>query len=82
MGKESYGDQISRLEMMAEDDGGTWDLSLNDRLAITAVLANLKEAYRLLIHTKAVPPGFATVEEWCDVRDAWLVCNKGEDTHA
>lgn len=36
---ESFREQVSRLEQMAEDDGETWDLSDNDKAAIAAVLA-------------------------------------------
>lgn len=39
---ESYEDQLSRVEQMIEDDGGTWDLSPNDKAALAAVLQNAK----------------------------------------
>jgi hypothetical protein len=38
---ENYNDQLSRLNLMADDDGTTWDLSENDQAAISAVLDKL-----------------------------------------
>jgi hypothetical protein len=40
---ESFTEQVSRVRMMAEDDGETWDLSDNDKAALRAVLAKLAE---------------------------------------
>lgn len=43
MAAESFEDQLSRLEQMAEDElGDTWDLSPNDRAAIKAVVRRVK----------------------------------------
>jgi hypothetical protein len=36
--KESFRDQLSRVESMAYDESGTWDLSENDTAALEAVL--------------------------------------------
>src|SRR4030095_2087671 len=36
---ETLSEQMSRVQMMASDDGDTWDLSDNDRAALKAVLA-------------------------------------------
>ena len=35
---ESFREQLSRLHMMADDDGETWDLSRNDQAALRAVV--------------------------------------------
>lgn len=46
---ESFQDQLSRLECMADDDTGmTWDLSDNDRAAISAVLTALTAANAII----------------------------------
>lgn len=42
MSAESFYDQACRVDLMASDDGDTWDLSDNDRAAITAVMAKLR----------------------------------------
>lgn len=36
---ETFTEQLSRVRMMSEDDGLTWDLSDNDQAALKAVLA-------------------------------------------
>lgn len=41
---ESFKEQLSRVQQMAEDDGETWDLSDNDKAALKAVLAALAAA--------------------------------------
>jgi hypothetical protein len=38
---ENYDDQLSRLNLMADDDGTSWDLSENDQAAISAVIDKL-----------------------------------------
>lgn len=40
---ETWEEQLSRVRMMATQEGGTWDLSDNDRAALQAVLARLDE---------------------------------------
>lgn len=40
---ESPEDMISRVRMMSEDDGCTWDLSPNDQAALKYVLSELKK---------------------------------------
>lgn len=40
---ESYEEQLNRLNLMADDDGTTWDLSDNDQAAISAILDRLDE---------------------------------------
>jgi hypothetical protein len=47
--RESFREQLRRLEEMAEDDGETWDLSDNDQAAIRAVLAERDILCRALI---------------------------------
>jgi hypothetical protein len=47
--RESFREQLSRLEQMAEDDGDTWDLSENDQAAIRAVLVERDTLCRALI---------------------------------
>lgn len=49
---ESYADQLSRVEMMAEDNGCTQDLSLRDKAALRAVLAELALMRRELAAAK------------------------------
>lgn len=38
---ENYDDQLIRLNLMADDDGTSWDLSENDQAAISAVIDKL-----------------------------------------
>lgn len=40
---ESFADMLSRVQRMADDNGETWDLSVNDRRALKAVLASRDE---------------------------------------
>lgn len=39
---ESPEDKISRVRMMAQDNGGTWDLSPNDQAALKHVIAMIE----------------------------------------
>lgn len=56
---ESLEDQISRVEMMSNDDGGTWDLSVKDKAALKALLATIPKSFNM------TEPGlvFATKEK-------------------
>jgi hypothetical protein len=49
---ESWAEQLARVQMMAEDNGETWDLSDNDKAALKAVLtdrARLRAALAQLV---------------------------------
>lgn len=43
---ESFQEQLSRVKQMAQDDGESWDLSENDRAALTALLNAYAEAMK------------------------------------
>lgn len=67
---ECFADQVSRLEEMAGDDNGTWDLSAKDQAAITAVVGQMKELFEALQwavdalrHHHTVRPGIGAI---CD----------------
>lgn len=52
--KEDFRDQLSRVQMMAEDPGETWDLSDNDQAALKAVLADRQRIAEELSALRAV----------------------------
>ena len=47
---ESFAEQLSRVLLMSEDHGDTWDLSDNDKAALKAVLAALADAVAAIPH--------------------------------
>lgn len=52
MSKETPDEMVDRVQMMAEDGGGTWDLSENDQTALKHVLSLLHD-----VSTEADPAG-------------------------
>jgi hypothetical protein len=51
---ETIQEQISRVRMMAEDDGETWDLSDNDKAALKAVLRENDHLKNEIAHLERV----------------------------
>lgn len=56
-----FADQLARLRMMAQEDP-TWDLSPNDRAAITAVLARY-EALNGIVRLASLEASFGGYED-------------------
>jgi hypothetical protein len=66
--RESLEEQLSRVAQMSQDDGETWDLSDNDKVALTSVVNILKMLGYYAGHTGACSmqhqwycPAFCTV---------------------
>jgi len=51
---ENKDDMMSRLRMMAKDNGGTWDLSPNDQAAIQHALDVIDELVDLLRSARCI----------------------------
>lgn len=70
---ESFEDQLSRVQLMADPKSGTWDLSKNDCAALQAVLA---DRARLIDTLKRIATEYKTATLSCG--DVGCCCPKCE----
>jgi hypothetical protein len=63
MAAEPFTEQLSRVHLMSEDDGQTWDLSRNDQAALTALIMSHAELLSALRQLSNEAAGFLSMAD-------------------